>query len=141
MKIKEFIHYSKLKPWDILIIIILIISSFLPLVLFSSQKIREFDGNYSRQAVLRVDGTVIKTFDLDPNKKPYTYTYKDAHGDTNVLEIDGVRVRITEASCGDQVCVRQGWAESDGATIVCLPHKLVVEIVATDGSDSDGLIY
>ena len=59
MKIKEFIHYSKLKPWDILIIIILIISSFLPLVLFSSQKIREFDGNYSRQAVLRVDGTVI----------------------------------------------------------------------------------
>ena len=57
------------------------------------------------------------------------------------LEIDGERIRMVEADCGDQVCVRRGWASKNGETIVCLPHKLVIEIVAVDGSEFDDLIY
>ncbi|MFS1126291.1 NusG domain II-containing protein, partial [Enterococcus faecalis] len=54
---------------------------------------------------------------------------------------DGDRVRIKEADCDDQICVRRGWATKNGETIVCLPHKLVIEVRSTDGGDEDSLIY
>ena len=39
------------------------------------------------------------------------------------------RIRVSQANCPDQVCVEMG-AISDGTVpIVCLPHKLVIEIV------------
>ena len=66
---------------------------------------------------------------------------KDEHGDYNLIEIDGDRVRIKEADCDDQICVRRGWATKNGETIVCLPHKLVIEVRSTDGGDEDSLIY
>lgn len=94
-----------------------------------------------KEAVLRVDGTEIKTFPLMAGEESNTYTYKDEHGDYNLIEIDGDRVRIKEADCDDQICVRRGWATKNGETIVCLPHKLVIEVRSTDGGDEDSLIY
>lgn len=47
-----------------------------------------------KEAVLRVDGTEIKTFPLMAGEESNTYTYKDEHGDYNLIEIDGDRVRI-----------------------------------------------
>lgn len=138
MKIKEFIRASHMKPWDFIIIFILIVSSFLPLIVFGSQQLPE---HAQKHAVLRVDGKEIETFQLTEGKKGQRYTYKSDDGDTNVIEIDGDRIRIVEADCGDQVCVRRGWASKNGETIVCLPHKLVIEIVAIDGSETDDLIY
>ena len=112
--------------------------SFLPVVIFSYQQV---DATPNKEAVLRVDGTEIKTFPLVAETKAYTYLYEDDHGDKNVIEIDGERIRIKEADCDDQICVRRGWATNQGETIVCLPHKLVIEVRSTDGSGEDSLIY
>jgi hypothetical protein len=43
-----------------------------------------------------------------------------------VIEIRGGRVRVAEAPCPNQICVREGWI-SRGA-IVCVPNRLVVLI-------------
>ena len=112
--------------------------SFLPVMIFGLQ---QNTATAEKEAVLRVDGTEIKTFPLMAGEKSYTYTYKDKHGDYNLIEIDGDRVRIKEADCDDQICVRRGWATKNGETIVCLPHKLVIEVRSTDGGDEDSLIY
>lgn len=135
---KEFIKKSLLKPWDIFIIVLLIALSFLPIIVFSYQ---QDNVAPDKEAVLRVDGNEIKTFPLVAGSKKYTYTYEDPHGDYNLIEVDGDKIRIKEADCGDQICVRRGWASKNGETIVCLPHKLVIEVRSTDGSDKDGLIY
>ena len=113
-------------------------SFFLPVMIFGLQ---QNTATAEKEAVLRVDGTEIKTFPLMAGEKSYTYTYKDKHGDYNLIEIDGDRVRIKEADCDDQICVRRGWATKNGETIVCLPHKLVIEVRSTDGGDEDSLIY
>lgn len=136
--LKEFIQKSLLKPWDIIIILLLVMLSFLPVLIFSYQQV---DVTPNKEAVLRVDGTEIKTFPLVTETKAYTYLYEDDHGDKNVIEIDGERIRIKEADCDDQICVRRGWATNNGETIVCLPHKLVIEVRLTDGSGEDSLIY
>ncbi|MBM7708465.1 NusG domain II-containing protein [Enterococcus lemanii] len=138
MMLKNFIQTSRLKRWDFIIILFLILASFTPLFLFGWQKLPE---NVEMQAILRVDGQEITTFQLVEGKKGFTYLYEDEDGDTNLLEIDGSRIRIKEADCGDQICVRRGWASKNGETIVCLPHKLVIEIKALDGSEQNDLIY
>ncbi|KPG72012.1 NusG domain II-containing protein [Enterococcus sp. RIT-PI-f] len=134
-KLKTFIKNAHLKPWDGVIILLLILSSFLPILIFGQTQ------TATKEAVLRVDGTEIKRFDLVEGQKSYTYLYEDEDGDYNLLEIDGDRIRIKEANCGDQICVRRGWASKNGETIVCLPHKMVIEIQASDGSETDDLIY
>ncbi|PQD88057.1 hypothetical protein CUM68_15730, partial [Enterococcus faecium] len=126
------------KPWDVFIILLLTVLSFLPVMIFGLQ---QNTATAEKEAVLRVDGTEIKTFPLMAGEESNTYTYKDEHGDYNLIEIDGDRVRIKEADCDDQICVRRGWATKNGETIVCLPHKLVIEVRSTDGGDEDSLIY
>lgn len=47
----------------------------------------------------------------------------------NVIEIKDGRVHVEEADCPNQDCVHQGWIDAAGQQIVCLPHKLTVDIV------------
>ena len=45
---------------------------------------------------------------------------------------------MLEADCPDQVCVRQGWVQDRTVPIVCLPHRLVIEIVGGEGELDGG---
>lgn len=54
---------------------------------------------------------------------------------TNVIEVANGCVRCLESDCSNQTCVKQGWVSGRGQTIVCLPHKLIVQVVA-DPSDA-----
>lgn len=56
---------------------------------------------------------------------------------TNVIEVKGGSVRVREADCPNQDCVRQGWIDSAGQQIVCLPHKLTVDVVGGEAAAVD----
>ncbi len=47
----------------------------------------------------------------------------------NIVASKGGEVFVTEADCRDQICVEHKKISRVGETIVCLPHKLVVEII------------
>ncbi len=49
------------------------------------------------------------------------------------LEIRGGRARMVDSACPDKLCVRTGWISSPGESIVCLPNRVVIEIVSGDG--------
>ena len=49
---------------------------------------------------------------------------------TNIIEVANGRVRCLESDCSNQTCVKQGWVSGRGQTVVCLPHKLIVRVVA-----------
>ena len=46
----------------------------------------------------------------------------------NEFEIRDGRVRMTRANCRNHDCMQEGAISKTGETIVCLPHKLVLEI-------------
>lgn len=50
---------------------------------------------------------------------------------TNVIEVAGGRVRVAWSDCANQICVDTGWVGAEGQTITCLPHQLVVQVVAS----------
>ena len=82
------------------------------------------------------DGVLLEEIDLSRVDEPYSLTLEDESG-RNVLSVERGRVCVSEADCPDQICVKQGWGSSGAAPIVCLPHKLVVELAGT-GEDLDG---
>ena len=48
---------------------------------------------------------------------------------SNTLVIEQGRAYIKEADCKDKICVRHKPVSEVSETIICLPHKLVVEVV------------
>ncbi len=46
----------------------------------------------------------------------------------NVVEISDNQVHMKSADCPDRLCVKMGFIHDDIRPIVCLPHKVVVEV-------------
>lgn len=53
----------------------------------------------------------------------------------NLLAVDGERVWMQAADCPDQICVHHIPIKGGGESIICLPHKLVVEIGGSHETD------
>lgn len=130
----NFLKKAGVKIGDVIIIGILIISSFVPLFLFSLEKKNETTGDAIKYAIVRIDGEEVDRFDLDKvNHK--LVNYHPAKGRYNIVEIAGGRIRVKEDNSPDQIAVRTGWISKPGQTSICLPHKLVISIEKKGTSD------
>ncbi len=123
-----------MKPGDIVLLLFLVVLSFLPVIIFSYANATS--GVEFNTAVVSVDGEELHRFELKDDGEREVYTYSDGHGHENHIVREGTVVYMVEASCPDQLCVRQGEVKQVGETIVCLPHRLLVE-VNSDNPDAD----
>lgn len=73
--------------------------------------IRDGDGREQRMP-LSTDGELTVTTSLG----------------TNIVQVKNGKVCVSEADCPNRDCVEQGWIEDSSQQIVCLPHKLTVNI-------------
>lgn len=99
--------------------------------------IRVFSSESGNEAVIRLDGEIYGTYGLNEDQTIEVVT--DAG--RNVVRIEDGEAFMEEADCPDGYCKNQGKISHLNETIVCLPHKLVVEVVSeADTSDdvSDG---
>lgn len=69
-----------------------------------------------------------------PLNEDQTLRLPEEGDDYNLVVIEGGTVRVAEASCPDQTCVRHRPISTTGVSIVCLPHRLVIEVHAADGT-------
>ena len=84
-------------------------------------------GNAQDEADLvkiTVNQKLYGTYDLNKNQ---TITIQNDLG-INTIQIQNKDVWMEEADCPDGYCKEQGHISKNKQTIVCLPHKLVVEI-------------
>lgn len=116
----QFLKSIKTKPLDLVIIFVLFVASFSTLFLLTSH-------TPGAEAQVRVNGKVIKTFDL---KKNQTWTYRAADGDYNKIQVKNREIAVVAANCKDQIDVKRGFISKVGETIVCLPHQLVIEVMS-----------
>lgn len=90
-------------------------------------------------ALVRItqDGQVVGEYPLD---QPQTLRFENDHGGYNVVVIADGSVRVSEASCPDQICVHRGPTNQTADPIACLPNGLIVEVIGGDGtSQLDGV--
>lgn len=125
-----------MKKWDCIVIGTCCILAFLPIVLFSIRT--SFDGGYvTKFAIIRINGKEVDRINLD-NTDYFEKTYHPAKGKYNIVEERNGKIRVKEDNSPDQIAVRTGWISEIGQTSICLPHKLVIEIVAKDGDVDTG---
>ena len=98
-------------------------------------QLRDGDTDAPTARILR-DGALLEEIDLDRVAEPYSFTLEDGSG-ANTVQVERGRIRISAADCPDQVCVKQGWISGGAVPIICLPHRLTIEIV-DGGGDLDG---
>lgn len=88
------------------------------------------------RVVITVDGREYKTLELWEDT---VLVVEGANGGKNHLIIENGAVRMEEASCPDQVCVRQRAISHSGESIICLPNKVVVKVVGEKEDDVDAV--
>ena len=81
------------------------------------------------RAEIWLDGVLVETVDLSS----LTEEREISVGEHVTVLVSPGKVRIKHSDCPDKLCVRQGWVQYDGESIVCLPHKLVVTVRGTAG--------
>lgn len=57
----------------------------------------------------------------------------------NVITVDDGVAYMSSATCPDGLCMKMGKIRADKETIVCLPHKVVVEVVSDEKSKLDAV--
>lgn len=99
-------------------------------------------GEEGNQIQITLNGKIYGTYSLS---KDQTIEVKD--GDFyNRIRIEDGKVYMEEANCPDGYCEEQGKISGHTQTIVCLPHKLVVEVLENENdqgletSDSEDIV-
>ena len=89
-----------------------------------------------KTAVVTVDGEWKAELPLDEDSSAAIET----EWGYNIVTVENGEVFVTEADCRDQICVDHKKIEKTGETIVCLPHKLVVEITGEGEAEVDTVV-
>ena len=125
-----------MKKKDIIIIALALLAA-LALYLVSQVSL----GAEASVVVVTVDGEEVLRKPLAMENR---YEIAQDDGSLNVIRVEDGAVFMEEANCRDGLCIRQGKMRNGAKTIVCLPHKVVVQLKgdapAGDNSDLDGII-
>lgn len=114
---------KKKRKHDIILGLILL---SVALILFVIDLTNVSSDTGSKKVVVSVDGKKIAEY---PLKIDATYELSGSHLGTNTLVIKSGKAYISEASCPDKQCMKQGKIERAGEMLVCLPNRVVVKIV------------
>lgn len=120
-----------LKKLDIVIIVFLLLLSFTPNIIFAISNSKNYNSTY---AIIKLSGEIYDTIILSSDSGDNEIVIETKYGN-NTIAIQEDIIKIKEADCHDELCVKQGPISKVGESVICLPHELIVEIKG-DVSDS-----
>lgn len=82
-------------------------------------------------ARITVDGKPYQTVELTKEAKEYDIKTKYGY---NILKVYNNGAQMIDADCPDKLCLTFGFVDGRGQSIVCLPHRVMVEVVDESGS-------
>ena len=113
----------KTKYWIALLAVILVVSAGASVFFF-------LPGEAATVAEVISDGKTNRIVNLNADQE---FTVP-CNGGFNTVSVRDGKIAVTEASCPDQYCVRQGFCNS-GRDIVCLPNRLVISFAGDQEID------
>lgn len=78
------------------------------------------------------DGKLLRSLTLEKDTESYMITITAPDGGSNIIEVRSGEIGIISADCPDKLCVKQGFRHNSLLPIICLPHRLVIQIHETD---------
>lgn len=83
--------------------------------------------------VVKVNGEITGTYDLGEDREI------SINNGSNLLVIRNGKADMAEADCPDQLCVRQRSISANGEKIICLPNRVIVEVMSKTESQIDAV--
>ena len=114
----------QIKKWDIIIIGVLLISSFLPYMV-----LKEFivQAGSQRYAYISIDRKPYKEIPLTGQVSHQEEWIETEYG-RNKIAIENESIAVIESDCHDHRCEEFGYISKPGENISCLPHHLYIEV-------------
>ena len=119
-----------MKKTDIGLIVAVVIFAAAVLFINTQLLVKEGSGNVVE---VRVDGVIYGTYPLYEDQRIHIDL---TEGYNEVLIQDGQAVMI-EADCNDLICLKTKAIDRPGQSIICLPHRVSVEILGSMQEESD----
>ena len=124
----------RLASGDIFIIgVIVLFCAILIGGMFIHRKVHSGDARYVR---ITQDGEVLLEMDLAKLDGPMVYHISSERGEMDIY-LSPEKAYVMDSSCADKICMHQGDLTSPGDGAVCLPNRVVVQIVSGKDSGSD----
>ena len=108
---------DKKRVADIILIASVLLVSLSVFIIFA---IFQKDGAIAR---VTVDGVFVGEYSLSQDGE------YSINGGTNILVIENGVVYMKYASCPDGLCINQGKKSHSGERIICLPNRVIIEII------------
>jgi hypothetical protein len=116
----------------VLIVLVLFLSTF-SIILVSVNRIRQ--SALPKVASIYQENTKLEELNLEID------------GITSILngkmkiEVKSGKIRILDSDCPQKVCVKMGWIDNSGQTIVCMPNHVLIEIRSSGSPLIDAISY
>ena len=117
-----------IKKKDLILVLVVVILAVAAYFWHSAMKT---SGN--EQVVVRIDGVETGSYDLNQDQEI------PLNNGTNILVIKDGMADMLEADCPDKLCVDQRAISKNHESIICLPNKVVVEVISSDESQIDSM--
>ncbi len=96
------------------------------------------DKGSGKQALVYYDNNLILTIDLNNNEQK-EYIVEGYNGPVKIITNNG-KIKVDEEDSPLHLCSKQGFIEKPYETIVCLPNKIVIKIVSSEGNSFDSVL-
>lgn len=97
---------------------------FLTIILSAAVFVTYLFSDEGKKVVVSIDDQVVAEMALDTS---LTKKIETENG-FNLVVISNGECYVEKADCRDGICVNRGKIHKTGESIVCLPHKMIVEI-------------
>lgn len=91
------------------------------------------------KVVVTVDGETFGSYSLSEDIRVEIRTGPE-HEELNVLVIKDGQAYVETATCPDGICSGHKPIKREGESIVCLPHKVVITVYATEENDAPDIV-
>lgn len=95
-----------------------------------------FGGEKGTVVEVTVDGQHYGTYSLDKDQEIEIVIGEKV---TNILRIQNKEADMITADCPDKLCVHQKAISRQKETIVCLPNKVVAEVIGGEEAELDSI--
>ena len=124
--------FRVIRKADIVLFCALILTAAMTAALFTLRFLSKPAGD----VVITLDGAIYGTYPLTEDR---TIEIKGDDFRNEVL-IEGGTVLMKFSDCHNQICVEHAPISRSGESIICLPHKLVVQIEGGKEADVDAVV-
>ncbi len=118
---------------DIVLAVVIVLLATAGLLLFNFMKV---EGDY---VSVKIDGVEKYTYSLAENIDTVIYSGENNEWENRLIINDGA-VYVSEANCPDKICVGHRGISKVNESIVCLPHKVVIEVVSIGDAQEPDIV-